>query len=281
MPYTCAGSVMTVLGALPVHRVHAMMKPCVTRAGAGLQGGHSVSETVAIFLDDGGVINDNGLRGAEWRRLVAEFFIPVLGGDRSSWMEANLVVFERLEPMLIGGPKGRDYGEWYDSFMLDWLREMTDHVGVDRPVDDADCIQLAWQASDYITSRVRSSFPGVDRAIRDLSGMGFRLFTASAEHSRELAGYLEGIGVRESFDCLYGPDLVNAGKISVDYYRRIFAHAGVSPEHALVVDDRLHNLDWAATLGATTCLITDSQYRARADFIAENLGDLVSALHTI
>ena len=26
----------------------------------------------AIFLDDGGVLNDNQVRGAQWRRLVGE-----------------------------------------------------------------------------------------------------------------------------------------------------------------------------------------------------------------
>ena len=241
-----------------------------------------MSEVTAIFLDDGGVINDNNLRGPEWRRLVADFFMPLLGGDRRSWMEANLAVFERLEPMLIEGPKGQNYSEWLDSFQLAWLREMTGHVGVDGPANDVDCIELAWQASDYITSRVRSSYLGVDVAIRDISRMGFKLFTASAEHSRELAGYLDGIGVREYFSCLYGPDLINTGKVSVDYYRRIFAHADIRPECALVVDDRLHNLDWAASLGATTCLISsDSHCKAKADFVAGSLEHLVSVLHTM
>ena len=29
-----------------------------------------------VFLDDGGVINDNSLRAPQWRRLVGEFFVP-------------------------------------------------------------------------------------------------------------------------------------------------------------------------------------------------------------
>ena len=31
-----------------------------------------------LFLDDGGVMNDNRLRGEQWRRMVAEFFTPIL-----------------------------------------------------------------------------------------------------------------------------------------------------------------------------------------------------------
>ena len=35
----------------------------------------------AIFLDDGGVLNDNARRGPQWQRLVGEFFAPRLGGE--------------------------------------------------------------------------------------------------------------------------------------------------------------------------------------------------------
>ena len=29
-----------------------------------------------IFLDDGGVLNDNNRRGVKWRRLIGEFLAP-------------------------------------------------------------------------------------------------------------------------------------------------------------------------------------------------------------
>jgi hypothetical protein len=32
------------------------------------------------FLDDGGVLNDNGRRGPEYRRLLGEYMPPRLGG---------------------------------------------------------------------------------------------------------------------------------------------------------------------------------------------------------
>ncbi len=41
-------------------------------------------EITALFIDDGGVLNDNALRGPQWQRLVAEFFVPALGGDRAT-----------------------------------------------------------------------------------------------------------------------------------------------------------------------------------------------------
>ena len=37
-----------------------------------------------IFLDDGGVINDNSLRAVQWPRLVGEHFSKRLGGDAAA-----------------------------------------------------------------------------------------------------------------------------------------------------------------------------------------------------
>lgn len=44
-----------------------------------------------ILLDDGGVMNDNRLRGEQWQRLVGEFFAPQLGGESAAWAEANRI----------------------------------------------------------------------------------------------------------------------------------------------------------------------------------------------
>ncbi|MCX8212923.1 MAG: hypothetical protein OTJ97_00160 [SAR202 cluster bacterium] len=42
-----------------------------------------------IFLDDGGVMNDNTLRGREWQRHVGEYLSPRLGGSLQAWGNAN------------------------------------------------------------------------------------------------------------------------------------------------------------------------------------------------
>ena len=51
---------------------------------------------LVVFLDDGGVMSDNRLRGVQWQRLVGEFFVPLLGGTHEAWANANLVVASRL-----------------------------------------------------------------------------------------------------------------------------------------------------------------------------------------
>jgi len=180
----------------------------------------------ALFIDGGVVMNENVARAAEWRRLVAEFFQPLMGGDASTWEEANRITFARLESYLVHGPQGeQEFVQWYDTYRLRWLRGMAEFAGVACPLDDAACLELAIKAGDYITQRVESAFPGAADAIRVPHSAGFKLFTASEEHWRELDGYTRAMGVRECFRASYGSDLINQGKYSVDYYPRLFGHA--------------------------------------------------------
>ena len=53
------------------------------------------SPVTTIFLDDGGVMNDNTLRGPQWQRLVGEYLSPRLGGSLQAWAEANKHVATR------------------------------------------------------------------------------------------------------------------------------------------------------------------------------------------
>lgn len=238
-------------------------------------------EITALFIDDGGVMNDNELRGPEWRRLVAEFFVPLLGGERAAWAKANQDVIERVMQTL-EAEQTRDYRAWYSDYQLHWLRNMAGQVGVTTPSDDAQCLKLVQQATDYITLRVRAAYPGAVEAIQTLHGMGLTLFTASNEHSRELEGYLTGMGIRQHFAALYGPDLVNTVKTSAEYYRRVFEHADVAPNHALVVDDKPQLLAWASSLGAATCLVgTAPEQGARADFAIASLSELSTVLSKV
>lgn len=210
-----------------------------------------------IFLDDGGVMNDNALRAPRWRRLVAEFLAPRLGGEPTAWERANHVVAPRVWNNYLEAMRrdpDLDAAEYRRTEQLQWIRGMCDEAGVRAPSDRGACIELAAETSAYVTRRVRAAFPGAIEAIRTLHSAGFSLYTASGENSADLAGYLEGMGVRECFGTLYGPDLVQSCKASPSYYARVFAHAGVAPEHALVVDDGEETLSWAATAGARTVL---------------------------
>ena len=210
-----------------------------------------------LFLDDGGVMNDDRLRGLQWQRLVAEFFAPRLGGTQEAWSEANRIVISRLlEPAawqarLQAAP---DYRSFDYHYQLDWLRTMCELVHVPLPAEEA-CYHLALEATAAITRRVQAAFPGASETIRLLHRQGYLLYTASGEPSRDLANYLWGMGVHTCFQRLYGPDLIETFKAGPAYYERIFADAGVDPQAAVVVDNSLQALAWARQAGARTVLI--------------------------
>jgi HAD superfamily hydrolase (TIGR01509 family) len=123
------------------------------------------------------------------------------------------------------------------------------------PPPDAESVELARRASASIVRRVHSAFPGAVEAIRTLHARGFTLHTASGESSRELAGYLEAMGVRDCFGRLFGPDLIDSHKAGPEFYTCLLADAGVAPEAALVVDDNPMVLGWATQVGAKTVLV--------------------------
>lgn len=210
-----------------------------------------------VFLDDGGVMNDNRLRAPQWQRLIGEFFPPILGGTSEAWAEANRVVAGRLfapknwRPLLRAAS---DVADFYRRYHLAWLGGMCEQVGVAPPAED-DCLELADRAAIYVTRRVRAAFPGVVETIRLLHGAGYHLHTASGERSLELEGYLAGMGVRECFGRLYGPDLAQAAKDGPEYYERIFSDAGIAPTDALVVDDSHEAVGWARQAGARAVLV--------------------------
>jgi phosphoglycolate phosphatase-like HAD superfamily hydrolase len=217
-----------------------------------------------LFIDDGGVMNDNAVRAPQWQALVGEFFAPRLGGEPALWSEANRLqvpaLWDRF-PALVGNGDSPDFHETFRQYELDWLRVMCEHVGAPMPSSDDDQLTLAREAARYVTGRVRAAFPGAVQALRRLADAGYVLHTASGEVSWELEGYVSGMGVRELFRALYGPDLVNATKSSPAYCETIFGHAEVNPAEALVIDDSPRALGWARAAGAATVLVSaDGDY---------------------
>jgi HAD superfamily hydrolase (TIGR01509 family) len=127
-------------------------------------------------------------------------------------------------------------------------------VGVPGPSAE-ESVDLARRAGAWIIRRVDAAFPGAVDAVRLLHTRGYALHTASGASSVDLESYLDGMGVRDCFGRLYGPDLIDTFKDGPEYYERLLSDAGVAPAHALVVDDSPHALDWAAQVGAQTVLV--------------------------
>src|SRR6476469_9540835 len=135
---------------------------------------------LAIFLDDGGVMNDGMVRHTQWKRLLGEFFAPRLGGTPEAWSAANSQVILPIldaDAWLARLAASSDYASFDRQYWIDWLHRMCDLVGVLAPPDD-ECAPLGYSASRYITPRVRAAFPGAVDAIRTLHREGYALHTA-------------------------------------------------------------------------------------------------------
>ena len=211
----------------------------------------------ALFLDDGGVLNDNTRRARQWQRLVARYFVPRLGGVPEAWAAANAEVAARLFREYeehFGADAPASWTAYWAGYEEDWLGGMCAAVGVTPPPDRATRLRLVRECDHYVTRRVRAAMPGAVGAIRQLHAAGYTLATASGETSWELDGYLTGMRVRGCFGALYGPDQVDTAKAGPLFYERVFAHAGVPPSEVVVVDDSERALGWAAEVGARTVL---------------------------
>lgn len=211
-----------------------------------------------VFLDDGGVLNDNALRAPQWQKLVGDFFAPRLGGDPTAWAAANVSVFPGLFEKYQAMRSGQDNFDAIEAdrlYHIDWLRSMAEIAGVESPSTDDECFDLAWKATNFVLPRLVTSYPGAGEAARSLS-KDYALWTASGGYSYELKVYLSNMGIDGLIQAFYGVDLVRIGKSSAEFYRRIFADAGVDPATSLVVDDSPNCLRRARELGARTALVS-------------------------
>jgi HAD superfamily hydrolase (TIGR01509 family) len=236
-----------------------------------------------IFLDDGGVISDNAVRAPQWQRLVGEFFAPILGGSPESWADANRTIIDTiLEPSGFARrlQEADSYSDFLVRYRLDWLRSMCAIVGVTMP-SDSEALALVERVERWIRPQVDAAIPGAAEAIRTLHARGYRLFTASGESSEDLEDYLTGMGVRDCFERLYGPDLVECFKDGPEYYERIFADAGIAAGDALVVDDNPAPLRWAAEVGAHGVLVDRTDSSSTDAMRLPSVSELPHALSTV
>ena len=221
------------------------------------------SEPLELFLDDGGVLNDNSLRGQEWLRLIGEFMPSRLGGTADQWARANRVVFPHVcESIQKRLPGFATHQEFLRGYATSWMSAMCAHVGVKPPPDD-DAVALHNELTCYVWERADAAIAGSANAVLALHRAGFTLYTASGGASWELRCIMSKMGIVETFSGLYGPDLVGHVKYGPAFYKKVFAHAGVAAGEALVVDSDQQCCRWASEAGAHTLWI-DPQGRGDA-----------------
>ena len=213
--------------------------------------GSTGSGRYTLFIDDGGVLNDNRKRRPEWLRLIGEFMPPRMGGTAEAWTAANRAVvtpafWSDITQRLPGFENHRQFQR---SYALVWMRRMCETVGVACPADD-EAVRLHTELSSYVAERADAAIDGAADTVRSLHRAGYTLHMASGTPSWELQGILGRMGVAEAFSGLYGPDLVDHVKYGPAFYEKIFAHAGVAPDKALVIESDAECCRWAIEAGA-------------------------------
>jgi beta-phosphoglucomutase-like phosphatase (HAD superfamily) len=234
-----------------------------------------------IFLDDGGVMNDNAVRAPQWQRLVGEYFAPRMGGDPAAWEEANREEITALWERFAIGTDGTeaDYERSWREYQLEWLRRMARRVGVPTPTNDDECLRTTLEATRWIIPQVRSAYPGVTDAIRALRDAGYMLHAASGEDEADLHDYLTGMGVRDCFGgTLYGSDIVKAWKQWPRYHAAVVAHSGVDPATALFVDDSTTVIPRIVATGALAVHVSDNPSAVEGVMTIRALAELPALL---
>ena len=227
-----------------------------------------------VFIDDGGVLNDNRLRAPEWQRLLSEFLPPRLGGTPTQWMNANRTVFRRLWPELQNRiSEFPNYSSFRREYDLQWMRQMCAEVAVDAPADEVS-IALAREAAVFIGRQAQTEIEGAANAVRTIHDSGYVVHMASGTASWELDAILSRMGIRHLFasgvakfpksptstfaktQCeqrlgqLFGPDLIDRVKHGSQFYEHIFRNVDVAARECLVVESSSECCKWAEQAGA-------------------------------
>ena len=206
----------------------------------------------AVFFDDEEVMNDNRLRVIQWQKMIGDYFSPKFGGEPHQWAEGNVeFIHEIVAEYNINLEEERlsDYQAFHSDYIHRWITSMFDYVGIESPPKEK-YRGIYFEVVDTVTPNVKASFPGVIDSIKVLHKLELKLYTSSAEHSKELKGYLRGMRVEGYFENFYGPDLINTHKADESFYEAIFNDIGLDPKRAIVIDDKTRFLECAQKLGA-------------------------------
>ncbi len=201
-----------------------------------------------VFLDDGGVLNDNERRAPQWRRLLGEFFAPRFGGTEAAWSEANTVAIEAIwRDWQALQTRGLDVGpEWWPAQNPRWLGVMCERVGVAVPADIEGTVRTSQL---HVMRNIECAYSDAAPAMRTMHARGVTLHLASGGQAWELEEYMRRMGVWDLIDRPYGADLIGTSKTSRRYYDRIIEDSGVDPRSAIVVDSHAEPLEWADAAG--------------------------------
>lgn len=238
--------------------------------------------TITVFFDDGGVLNDNNIRGEQWKTLVGEYYFSRFGGEPEVWGEANGKIIPSFFDLLRDGKdKFDDYQTFYNNFKKNMVLEMFKEAGKTIP-KNTNLVEVFNSTREYVIPKVRSAIPGVIHAVKELALKGYNLCTAAGAMSIEMRLYLEGMGIIKYFQEFYGPDLINTWKIDSEYYEAIFKHSKVDSAKAIIIEDNPRFLNSALEVGANIIQVcVTGEHQPQFPFFVKNIRDLVPTIENL
>lgn len=117
-----------------------------------------------LFIDVGGVLNDNRKRRVEWERMVGDFMPPRLGGTPEVWRKANVGVFQEVWGEVQAQIADyKSYRDFYRTYASGWVSRMCSRVGVPEPSEER-AIEIYQQLAVHIAERASCAYPGLSKA---------------------------------------------------------------------------------------------------------------------
>jgi HAD superfamily hydrolase (TIGR01509 family) len=118
--------------------------------------------------------------------------------------------------------------------------------------------------------------PGVLRWRAEARSLGVRLGVASSSGRGWVTGHLDRLGL-DGWDCIRCLEDVERPKPAPDLYSAVVDCFGISPSHAIAVEDSVHGVEAAKAAGlycvAVPSSLTADHDLSRADLILSSLGD--------
>ena len=165
----------------------------------------------------------------------------------------------------------------------EWSAYLTDVVGMPGESDD-----VAAEVIDRMAARYREGLPllpGARDVVRRL-GARWPLGLASSSPRRLIDAVLESAGLADQFLVTVSTEEVAAGKPSPEVYLHVVRKLGVSPEHAVAIEDSSNGIRSAAEAGLRLIAVPNAAYPpaddalALADAVVRSLDDIDPQLVT-
>lgn len=204
-----------------------------------------------ILFDDGNVLNNNEIRGKLWPEVFANYMMNRFGGSKDQWIQSNRTYFAEFMEDFYSKVRKRariNFKPYFQQHMVNWTTATLSYMNLEIP-SEKKLVNLYKEITAFVNPRSVAPNPGIIKCIKELKSKNFNIVTSSGETSFELDGYLTGMGIKQYFDKLYGPDLINTGKFSSHFFQQIVNDLGISESQAILIEDNPEMIRMAQEIG--------------------------------